>query len=260
MANNDIRLAMAKEIDALKAQLEGKIEDVGELSDLLTEHKENLVLAVNELIETKLDKTEYAGVNKAGVIKLLGSNGNNRSGIVVSDDGTVYVSVISSYGLNRTGDGKVVIAKASDAEIDIGTNQYKPIVPSNLMYAVEQSITKIYGDLKQTMYKTEAMAECMQVTDWNGVESFEVTTSEIEQAPEFDAAFVFESAEATTKWGTKIPIEIRDENWEMTDCSNTPSYCQSWVSEGKIIIELAWDEREGDEYRSIGLGRTYKVI
>ena len=89
-------------------------------------------------IGNKLDKTQYASTEQAGVIKIYKrGDGTNISGIVVKEDGSAYVNTNSDYGTMRTGDGKVVIAAASEDDIDAKTNKYKPITPSTLDYAVK---------------------------------------------------------------------------------------------------------------------------
>ena len=48
------------------------------------------------------------------------------------------VNANSDYGTQRTGDGKLTTASATKAEIDAGSNSYKPITPSTIKYAVEK--------------------------------------------------------------------------------------------------------------------------
>lgn len=92
--------------------------------------------AISTLEKGKLDKNQYASISQAGTIKLYSSNGQNRSGLVVYDDGSTLVNVNANYGLSRSGDGKVIIAAASEGEINAGTNEYKPLVPATLRYAI----------------------------------------------------------------------------------------------------------------------------
>lgn len=90
-------------------------------------------------IADKVDKTQYASVDAAGVIKLhYGiSSGKkvNRSGIVVGSDGTAYVA--TGNGLTRSGAGVVGISPATAEEIAAGTETYKPIVPATFKTALE---------------------------------------------------------------------------------------------------------------------------
>jgi hypothetical protein len=66
--------------------------------------------------------------------------------------GTVagVVKVNSSYGLSMTSGG-IRVYKASNMEIDERTNQYRPIVPANLKYAVE-SVVGGHVVMTQTEY------------------------------------------------------------------------------------------------------------
>ncbi len=82
-----------------------------------------------------------AATNKLGGIKLYNNNGNNRSGLVIQQDGSIYVNVSSGYGLSRTGDGKVIAnirRSASTDDIDTfdGNNpvDVAAITPANLKY------------------------------------------------------------------------------------------------------------------------------
>lgn len=90
-------------------------------------------------IADKVDKTQYASVDAAGVIKLhYGiSSGKkvNRSGIAVGSDGTAYVA--TGNGLTRSGAGVVGISPATAEEIAAGTEAYKPIVPATFKKALE---------------------------------------------------------------------------------------------------------------------------
>lgn len=97
---------------------------------------EQLALAIGE----KVDKTEYASTERAGIIKLHKGGSGNNSGLLVGEDGSTVVYTNPSYGTNRTGDGKVVIAPATETEINGRQQAYKPIVPATLKCAVE-SIT-----------------------------------------------------------------------------------------------------------------------
>lgn len=80
----------------------------------------------------------YASTEQAGVIKLHKLNSYNNSGIVVEADGSAYVYTGEQYGTQRSGDGRIQVAAATEAEIAGGTQQYKPIVPATLKTAVEK--------------------------------------------------------------------------------------------------------------------------
>ena len=81
---------------------------------------------------------DVATITQAGIIKLYNSGGTNRSGLLVQADGALLVNTNPAYGTQRTGDGKLTTAGATEAEIDAGTNEYKPITPATIKYAVEK--------------------------------------------------------------------------------------------------------------------------
>lgn len=81
---------------------------------------------------------DVATITQAGIIKLYNSGGTNRSGLLVQADGALLVNTNPAYGTQRTGDGKLTTAGATEAEIDAGTNEYKPITPATIQYAVEK--------------------------------------------------------------------------------------------------------------------------
>lgn len=92
---------------------------------------------VNTELNKKVDKTQYASVSQAGVIKLYSSSGANRSGLVVYEDGSAVVNTRADRGIARDGVGQIGINAATEAEIEAGTDAYKPIVPNTLKCAVE---------------------------------------------------------------------------------------------------------------------------
>ena len=81
---------------------------------------------------------DVATITQAGIIKLYNSGGTNRSGLLVQADGALLVNANAAYGTQRTGDGKLTTAGATEEEIDAGTNEYKPITPATIKYAVEK--------------------------------------------------------------------------------------------------------------------------
>lgn len=81
---------------------------------------------------------DVATITQAGIIKLYNSGGTNRSGLLVQADGALLVNANAAYGTQRTVDGKLTTAGATEEEIDAGTNEYKPITPATIKYAVEK--------------------------------------------------------------------------------------------------------------------------
>ena len=145
MSSMTSRLAQAeKDIDSN----EKKITD-------LTSDISSIKLSLNN----KVGKTDYASITQAGIVKLYNSGGTNRSGLLVQSDGSLLVNVNSEYGLSRTGDGKLVISPATNDDIDKRTQNYKPIVPGTLEYAVNSVLdsTQNYVDLKNQNDSNTAM-------------------------------------------------------------------------------------------------------
>ena len=65
-----------------------------------------------------------------GMVKL-----STKGGISYAEGLTVNTN--SEYGTGRTGDGKVVVKAATEEEIKVGTQEYKPIVPATFKKALE---------------------------------------------------------------------------------------------------------------------------
>lgn len=102
--------------------------------------------AADALQNDKVDKTQYASTDQAGIIKLHSSGSGNNSGIAVGSNGDIYINTNADYGTKRSGDGKLCTAAATTEEIAAETNAYKPIVPSTVRSAVE-GITGAAADI-----------------------------------------------------------------------------------------------------------------
>ena len=84
-------------------------------------------------LDQKVNKTEYASTTNAGVIKLAASGGGtNNSGLVVFEDGSAAVNVRPDRGIKRDGAGQIGTNPATQAEVNDGTDEYKPITPKTL--------------------------------------------------------------------------------------------------------------------------------
>lgn len=79
-----------------------------------------------------------ADTDNFGLVKLAARGG-------ISNGGGLTVNTNTEYGTSRTGDGKVVIAAATDTEVEAGTQAYKPIVPKTLK-TVRDKITADYTE------------------------------------------------------------------------------------------------------------------
>ena len=89
--------------------------------------------SVTAKLDQKVNKTDYASTTKAGVIKLAASGGGtNNSGLVVFEDGSAAVNVRPDRGIKRDGAGQIGTNPATQAEVNDGTDEYKPITPKTL--------------------------------------------------------------------------------------------------------------------------------
>ena len=111
----------------------GDIErKIGDMTELETDAKETVVAAINEVKNGALGEedltdyvknTDYASAANAGVVRVQQNYGVNISGV----------------------NGTISLACATDAEIENRSQYYKPIVPSNLDYAV-RSVLPLTAD------------------------------------------------------------------------------------------------------------------
>lgn len=121
---------------------------------------------ISELETQKVDldeyvkNTDYAGVGKTGVVAVSGS-----------------------FGVLTSSDGRLYLVKASNTDIDNKTDNYRPIVPSNLDYAV-QSCTNQDLDAELTEEQLKLPPSTKVVKD--SVETFNQFREEVEtSAAEF---------------------------------------------------------------------------
>ena len=84
--------------------------------------------------KTALKEIPPASINVLGGIKPLldGSGTINRSGLVISKDGTTYVNTRADRGITRDGAGQIHINPATDDEVAAGNEGYKPVTPKTL--------------------------------------------------------------------------------------------------------------------------------
>lgn len=117
-----------------QAEINGLKEKLSEINEIKIE-----LDAISSGLSVKVDKNTIASPTKLGMIKLYGSvNGQNRSGLVVdAQTGTTYVNTRSDRGISRDGAGQIGINPATDAEVEAGTEQYKPVTPKTLKNVVD---------------------------------------------------------------------------------------------------------------------------
>lgn len=125
--------------------------ETGDIADgaITTDKLDDESVTADKVSDAIITDTDIATTTTPGIIKLYNVNGTNRSGLVLQEDGGLMVNANADYGTQRTGDGKLTTAAATTSEIDAGTNEYKPITPSTIQYAVEK-----YAPPAQTTYST----------------------------------------------------------------------------------------------------------
>lgn len=90
----------------------------------------------NYYTKTDIDgKLVPATTNTLGLVKLYNTNGANKSGLLVQEDGSLLINTSSKDGLYRDDIGQLkanIKGAATDEEINAGTSTEKAITPSNL--------------------------------------------------------------------------------------------------------------------------------
>lgn len=145
----DMRSAIHEAIDLVNKESENNTENVTNIdkvlgsenlgdntvTELLNIHEDNII-QLEKSMEEKADKTQYASTTEYGLVKL-----SQKGGILYSNGLTVNTN--TNYGTSRTDDGKVVISAATEEDIDARSNEYKPITPATLDYAVNSVLEDI---------------------------------------------------------------------------------------------------------------------
>ena len=135
-------IAIRTAIDALVNGAPDAMDTLKELADAMKENKDALE-ALREIASSKVNSSDFtahkekiASITELGHVKLYNRSGVNASGILIYDDGSIVVNVDNRHGLYRSGAGQVMIAAASEEEIAAKTDEYKPLVPLHIDYAV----------------------------------------------------------------------------------------------------------------------------
>ena len=158
------------------AQITTNQNAIGTLSSLDTTTKTDLVSAINEVNTTASGKVSDVTVNGTSVV----TSGVAAIPIATANDyGLVKYGGI--YGISVTSGDMLKTLKAENSNIDAKANNYLPIVPSNLDYAVKVGITTNTN----TLTATEKSNAC----DWLGavkdvtVDSTSVVTDGVAEIP-----------------------------------------------------------------------------
>lgn len=114
----------------------------------------------DEELKNYVKNTDYASTDKVGVVK-IGDHINVADGVIsvpLAGAGRDNIGVVcggTGHGINVGSSGALMITPAVDSEIANRSNQYKPIVPSNLNTAVKAVLT----DSKRISNMTEEEKE-----------------------------------------------------------------------------------------------------
>ena len=116
----------------LNAAVKAALSDTNRISDMTDEEKANARGVIGALGDTDLSSyvknTDYASTSKAGVIRI-------GAGFKIVNGTTIYPLM------------------ATNADIDARTNEYEPIVPKNLDYAVRSVIPLVNTSLGDTIVR-----------------------------------------------------------------------------------------------------------
>lgn len=123
------------------------LEDiVGDLDDLTTTAKSNLVAAINEAAQSG-GSGSVSDVQINGTSILSSGVANIPFGTHSGTLGVISAGV--TYGTSITNTGQLRISKAASSEIKASSGDYKPIVPSTQREAVFYGLAKAAGDTTQ---------------------------------------------------------------------------------------------------------------
>lgn len=182
-----------------------------------TENSENPVTSggIKNALDNHVKLTDYGTTQKAGVVKSSGSFG---------------------FGINASGYGYIM--KATKAEIDARKDNYKPIVPSYLDYAVRSVpyfniITEITDNTLLLANRQEAR---LTSTD---VETLTVTMPETVPS-DYESAFSFKSGATATVFSySSLPIV-----WKGDDCDSEGNFIPVANTSYEINVKRVGTESE----------------
>lgn len=171
--------------------------------------------------KTALDKcvkaTDYAEAGKAGIIKV-----SSKFGLIAS-----------------ASDGMAMIAKATNAEIDARTDSYKPIVPSNLNYAVR---AVPYFNIKTSVTDNTLLLSHREETRLTNADVTALTlTMPTTINDDYECSFSFKSgATATTLTYSSTPII-----WKGADCDSDGDFIPMPNTIYEVGIKHIGNDSEG---------------
>lgn len=195
----------------LNTAVKAALSDEKRISDMTDTEKANARGVIGAISET-----DYGTTQKAGVVKSSGSFG---------------------FGINTGGYGYLM--KATNAEIDAGADNYKPIVPSNLNHAV-RSVS--YFDLKTSVTDNTLLLSHREETRLTNADTAALTLTMPDSIPEdYESAFSFKSgATATTLTYSSTPII-----WKGADCDSDGDFIPMPNTIYEVGIKYIGNNSEG---------------
>lgn len=124
-------------------QLQTKVAN-GDYDDLLNNYNLLMIISGGLVLINKDDRSckIIAPIDLENYVKFNDYASKIKHGVV---------SILNTYGIDINPDGKLYIVKASDSEIKNKSASWKPIVPSNLDYAVRSVYPITKTDLTETI-------------------------------------------------------------------------------------------------------------
>ena len=181
--------------------------NIGDLSTLTTTANTNLVSAINEVNSTagsKVSDVQVDGVSvvSSGVASISRANGNTFGAVKIN----------SPNGIAMSSNGQLYINKATDAEIEAKTNNYKPIVPANLDKSVVEGVSDNSITLTDTQKKKartwQGVANaCDLVPDFDSMTPIETHTFDVDTT-DFYELFTLPNAAGTYTNATDAQFEV----------------------------------------------------
>ena len=176
-------------------------------------HLTDIFNPANSYTKTDIDgKLVPATTNTLGLVKLYNTNGTNKSGLLVREDGGLVINVPNSKndsnGIYRDGEGQLkanIKATATDAEIEAGTSTEKAITPSNLSKVKES-------------FGLAIVATSGSYNDLNNKPTIPINTSELNN----DSGFLTEHQDISGKANTSDLAKVATSG-SYNDLSDKPT-------------------------------------
>lgn len=143
--------------DGTNWRLQSNTQKILSFANIAGDPYDNTNLAAT--LDSKLEGVQIDGTE-------LTPDANNKVNIPIAANNRLGVVFPAGFGVIVTASGALAINRASDALIDAKTNNFQPVVPSNLDYAVKVGVTTNTN----TLTDTEKQNACKWVGAVSGVQ------------------------------------------------------------------------------------------